>query len=146
MKYQPSWIEIYKKKQGMVLQDLSLLATDAANGKIVAVGYEAKYLESPEVLVNSPLKDGRVAEWDASKKLFSYFLMRAGVGGKLFAPKPKIAVCMRPGATALENQAMIELMQFCGAKKVILSELPLAEFLNSGKEKDWDLVISIREE
>ena len=146
MNYTPSIIEIYKKNQGIVLSELSILALDKATGKIQAVGYEAKYKEGSDVLVKSPLKDGRVADWNDSAKLFKHFLYQAGVGRKVFAPRPKIAVCMLPDATQVENQAMEELMMLCGAKKVVLTELSLAEFLSSGRDSEWDYVISIRQE
>ena len=54
-----------------------------------------------------------------------------------------MAVCIVPDSTNAEKKAMEELMFAAGAKKVILTELPLEDFILQSCKKECDIIISI---
>ena len=139
--YKPSMIEIYKWDQGIVLQDISLIAFDKDTRKIQAIGYDARDITDPGVEIDCPLKNGQIHDWHHAVKLFAYFLSRTW---KTRLKRPKVAVCMAGNATDQERTAMKEAMESCGAKKIILTELPLEHFLHTTNKKACDLIISIR--
>lgn len=146
--YEPSVIEIYMWERGIVLREISLIAFDRESRKIRAVGYDVRNLTGADVEVVSPLKNGQIAEWDEAEKMMEYFMYKAyrAIGKRFPFRKPRIAVCMMPDATGMEKKAMEELMYASGARKVILSELSLEEFLTRSSKKECDLIVSIHPE
>jgi len=146
--YEPSMIEIYMWEKGIVLRDISLIAYDRKTKKIQAVGYDAQNLTGPDTEVVSPLRNGQMAEWDTALGMLQYDIHKAyeTVGKRISFKKPRIAVCMAPGASGVEKKAMEDALLMCGARKVILSDLPLEEFLEESSEKECDLIISIHSE
>ena len=139
--YTPSEIEIYMWEQGIVLRDISLIAFDRGLHKIQAIGYEAQNMTVSGIELCSPLKNGHIADWENSRKMFAYFFSK--VWKKRFR-RQKVAVCMAENATEVEKTAMKEAMQYCGAKEVLLSELPLGQFIHTIDRKTCDMVIGIR--
>lgn len=137
---EPSDIEIFTWDKGAVIRETSLIAVDA-NGRILSIGRESQYIQHPDARIFSPLKDGKIADWEESRKMLIWYVSQVWKG-HLFK-KPKIAVCMVPGATGVEKTAMEEAMYAAGARKVLLTELPREEFTREDASKEYDLIISI---
>ena len=142
--WEPSNIKIYKWDEGTVLNNNSLIALHYNNkekGKIIAIGYDAQSVQESDTKIYSPFKEGKVADWDESRKIITHYLLQ--VWKKKLFSKPKIAVCIVPDSTNAAKKAMEELMFAAGAKKVILTELPLENFILQSCKKECDIIISI---
>jgi len=75
------------------------------------------------VLVGSPLRNGTIAEFEISKRMFMYFVHKAKVYGlfcKFF--KSRIAVCVPVEQTDVETKALRDVMLSIGAKDVLIFE------------------------
>lgn len=129
MLYEPADIIIYIQGRGIVIKDKSILAYRESDNKIVAYGAEAACIskENPEgIVVISPLKQGRVADYPAAVALFSYMLTKAI--GKRPILKPAVALCVPKGITPVEKKAFEEVLIASAARKPFITDLP-AEIL-----------------
>ncbi len=138
--FEPSDIEIYTWDKGIVIKDNSMIAIDD-NGKTIAIGREAQYIQQTGVEIYSPIREGQLADWEASKKVITWYVMKAWKG-HLFK-KPRIAVCIMPNSTDVEKKAMEDAMFSAGAKKIFLTELKREDFILEVSSKEFDLIISI---
>lgn len=144
--YAPKTIAIYDRKNDTVYKETSLIAIDKKKEKILAVGNEASKLidnENSNILVFSPLKQGVIADYTASQKIFSHLLHKAA-GQKWFV-KPKIAVCIPVDSTEVEKKAFLDAFYQSGAKEVFLSEEP-AGTLNQTLPSSYRFIVEIIQE
>jgi rod shape-determining protein MreB and related proteins len=98
---------IYMAGRGLVLEEPSVIALDRASGRAVAVGTVAEALSGREpegIEVIWPLRDGVVADLDASMIMLSAFLHRAHVHRGL--RRPLAILCVPKGATKWERKAV----------------------------------------
>ena len=137
---EPSDIEIFTWDRGTVIRDNSLIAIDA-NGRILAIGRESQFVHQTDAKIFSPLKEGKIADWEESRKVIIWYVSQVWKGHVF--KKPKIAVCMLPDATGVEKTAMQEAVVATGAKKVFLTEFTREEFTRKEESKEYDLIISI---
>jgi len=93
--------------RGIVLDEPSTIAIDSANGSIVAIGGAAEALaekQPQEINVIHPLRDGVIADLDATAEMLHGFLRKAGTsGGPLRA---RVLVCVPSGATWVERRSV----------------------------------------
>ena len=118
---------LYTVKDGIVLNEPSVVALDARTGKVLAVGAEAKEFlgRTPEkIKAIRPLKDGVIADFEVTKIMMSYFIKKVIRGLQLV--KPKMVICVPTGITQVEMRAVIESAQQAGAREVKLIEEPMA--------------------
>jgi len=118
---------LYTAKDGIVLNEPSVVALDARTAKVLAVGYEAKEFlgRTPErIKAVRPLKDGVIADFEVTKIMISYFIKKVIKGLQLV--KPKMVICVPTGITQVEMRAVIESAQQAGAREVKLIEEPMA--------------------
>ena len=74
---------LYSPKDGIVLNEPSVVALDIRNDSILAVGREAKeYLgRTPDrIRAVRPLKDGVIADFEVTKAMISYFIRKVITG------------------------------------------------------------------
>ncbi len=118
---------LYTAKDGIVLNEPSVVALDARTSKVLAVGTEAKEFlgRTPEkIRAIRPLKDGVIADFEVTKIMMSYFIKKVIKGLQLV--KPKMVICVPTGITQVEMRAVIESAQQAGAREVKLIEEPMA--------------------
>jgi rod shape-determining protein MreB len=125
---------VYVAGRGLLIDEPSAIAVDRATGKISAVGEAADILAGKEpqgVEVIHPLRDGVVADLDASVAMLQGFLRRAGLRRGLL--RPSAVICVPGGATWVEQRS---LAVAAGAVKprcnVKLIEEPVAAAAGSG--------------
>src|SRR5499427_5058253 len=125
---------VYVAGRGLVIDEPSAIAVDRATGKVTAVGEPADILAGKEpqgVEVIHPLRDGVVADLDASVAMLQGFLRRAGLRRGLL--RPSAVICVPGGATWVEQRS---LAVAAGAVKprcnVKLIEEPVAAAAGSG--------------
>jgi len=124
---------IYVKKEGVVLDEPSVVAIDKRTEEPIAVGKEAKrmYGRTPEsIIAVRPMKDGVIADFDVTRKMITYFLSKVYRRKRLI--HPRIIVCIPSGITPVEKKAVIDSAKQSGARKVLLIEEPMAAAVGAG--------------
>ena len=93
--------------RGLVLEEPSAIAIDTATGAVGAIGTAADVLaekEPRDIRVIYPLRDGVIADLDATAEMLYGFLRKARVrGGPL---RPRALVCVPSGATWVERRSV----------------------------------------
>ena len=124
---------IYVKGEGIVLNEPSVVALDSTTGKVLAVGREAREMlgRTPgKVNAIRPMKDGVIADFDATGLMLDYFIKK--VNGKGLVSKPRILICCPSNITQVEKNAIKEAAERTGAKKVFLEEEPKVAAVGAG--------------
>jgi len=118
---------VYLPGRGLVVNEPSVIAFDAHNGKIAAVGREAKRLarrQPREIRIARPIKDGVIADCEAASKMISQFIKASS--GRRALVGPSLLICAPTDATPLEQRAYEDAARLAGAGKVTLVEGPYA--------------------
>jgi len=124
---------VYTKKDGIILNEPSVVALDAERGSVLAVGREAKEFigRTPHrIKAIRPLRDGVIADFDVTSKLIEYFIRKV-VRGLSFS-RPRIVICVPTGITQVEKRAVIEAARHSGSGDVFLIEEPMAAAIGAG--------------
>ncbi|MDK2957040.1 MAG: rod shape-determining protein MreB [Desulfovibrionales bacterium] len=124
---------LYTPKEGIVLNEPSVVALSNKDGRIIAVGKEAKdYLgRTPErIRAVRPMKDGVIADFETTKQMITFFIRKVIKGLSLV--KPHIVICVPTGITQVEMRAVIEAGEQAGAREVKLIEEPMAAAIGAG--------------
>jgi len=124
---------LYSPKDGIVLNEPSVVALDIRNDSILAVGREAKeYLgRTPDrIRAVRPLKDGVIADFEVTKVMIAYFIRKVITGMRIV--KPRMVICVPAGITQVEKRAVIESALQAGAREVKLIEEPMAAAIGAG--------------
>ena len=94
--------------RGLVLEEPSAIAVDSVSGMIAAIGTAADVLaekEPQDIRVIYPLRDGVIADLDATAAMLHGFLRRARPHRGLL--KPRALVCVPTGATWVERRSVL---------------------------------------
>ena len=103
---------VYVRGRGMVLNEPSVVAVNARDGRPLAVGAEAKRMigRTPShIQAIRPLKDGVIADFDICEKMLRYFIQR--VHPRRWAP-PRMVICVPSGITGVEQRAVQEAAEY----------------------------------
>lgn len=118
---------LYTRKEGIVINEPSVVALDIQKNAILAVGAAAKqYLgKTPKnIKAIRPLKDGVIADFDVTRSMIEYFVKKIIAHARL--AKPSLVVCIPMGITHVEKKAVIDSAILAGASDVMLIEEPMA--------------------
>lgn len=123
---------VFVRGQGIVLNEPSVVAINAHNGRALAVGMEAKRMigRTPaNITAIRPLRDGVIADFDITEKMLRYFIQK--VHKRRWA-RPRIVVCVPSGITPVERRAVEEAAYQAGARKAYTIEEPMAAAIGCG--------------
>lgn len=140
-------ILIYVKGEGIVLSEPSVVAMDKDTGKVLAIGKKAHEMlgRTPgSVIAVKPLKDGVIADFDKTEIMLDYFIKK--IKGKTIFSKPRILICCPSNITQVEKNAIKEVAERTGAKKVYVEEEPKVAAIGAGLSIDMptgNMVIDI---
>ena len=126
-------ILIYVKGEGIVLNEPSVIVIDEETKNVIAVGEEAHNMlgKTPGKLkVIKPMQDGVIANFDMVEALLEQFLKRIKNNNKLL--KPRILICCPSNITEVEKNAIKEVAERTGAKKVFIEEEPKVAAVGAG--------------
>lgn len=126
-------ILIYVKGKGIVLNEPSVVSIDTNTKKVLAVGTEAKEMlgRTPgKVKAIRPMKDGVIADFETTEEMLNLFMKKA-IGRNIFS-KPRILICCPSNITGVEKNAIKEIAERMGAKKVFLEEEPKVAAVGAG--------------
>jgi len=112
---------IHVRGRGIVLNEPSIVALADQDGSVLAVGREAKEIHGKtplHVRTLRPLKDGVIADFDATNKMINYFVRK--VLKRNFLIGPVMVVGVPSNITDVEKRVVIESAREAGARKVHL--------------------------
>lgn len=124
---------IYVKGQGIVLNEPSVVAIDSETKRPLAVGKEARDMlgRTPgRVKAIRPMKDGVIADFEITEIMLDYFIRK--VNGKNLFSRPRVLICCPSNITQVEKNAIKEVAERTGAKKVFLEEEPKVAAIGAG--------------
>jgi rod shape-determining protein MreB len=78
------------------------------------------------------MKDGVIADFEITEVMLDYFIRK--INGKSFFCKPRILICCPSNITQVEKNAIKEVAERTGAKKVILEEEPKVAAVGAGMD------------
>lgn len=138
---------VYVKGEGIVLNEPSVVAIDSDTKKTLAVGSKAHDMlgRTPgDIKAIRPLKDGVIADFDATEIMLNHFIKE--VHGRSLLSRPRILICCPSNITQVEKNAIKEAAERTGAKKVFLEEEPKVAAVGAGldiSEPSGNMVIDI---
>jgi len=119
-------ILVFIPKRGIVVNEPSVVAISKDDGKVLAVGAEAKEMigRTPDsIIAERPLKDGVIASYKTTEAMLRYFINKAIGGMRLF--RPEVMVAVPAGITSTERRAVIDATMAAGAKAAYIIKEPI---------------------
>lgn len=134
----------------VVVDSPSIVARDRTTGKIIAVGKEANLMQGKtheNIKTIRPLKDGVIADFDASEKMISMFIKNIpSLKKKWFPPALRMVICIPSGITEVEMRAVKESAERVNGKEVYLIHEPMAAAIGIGidiMEPNGNMIVDI---
>jgi rod shape-determining protein MreB len=124
---------IYVKGQGIVINEPSVVAIETESKKVLSVGEEAHQMlgRTPgKVRSIRPLKDGVIADFELTEAMLNNFIKKIKVKGVF--TRPRILICCPSNITQVERNAIREVAESAGAKKVYVEEEPKVAAVGAG--------------
>jgi rod shape-determining protein MreB len=123
---------VYRRGQGVVLFEPSIVAIDERTGSVYAVGAEARRMigRTPaHISATRPLRDGVIADFEMTEQMLRHFIRKATGGVRLRAD---VMVCVPSGITGVERNAVTRAARAAGATHAFLIEEPMAAAVGAG--------------
>ncbi|MFI3265381.1 MAG: rod shape-determining protein [Rikenellaceae bacterium] len=124
---------IYNGK--VVVDEPSIVALDVHSGKLMAIGQRARQMfekTNPNIKTIRPLKDGVIADFNATELMLKGLIKKVKMSGSLFAPSLKMVICIPSGSTNVEIRAVRDSAVHAGAREVFMIFEPMAAALGAG--------------
>lgn len=128
---------VHVKGKGIVIREPSVVAMHKKTKRVLAIGEEAKKMlgRNPATIeVIRPLKDGVIADFDATEAMLRHYILRVHETGHAIPriPKPRVVVGIPSGVTEVERRAVQEAALSAGARQCFLIEEPMAAAIGAG--------------
>jgi rod shape-determining protein MreB and related proteins len=123
---------VYRRGEGIVLFEPSVVAIDERTGEIHAVGTEARRMigRTPaHISATRPLRDGVIADFEVTEQMLRHFIRKAA--GKARS-RADVMVCVPSGITQVERNAVTRAALAAGAAHAFLIEEPMAAAIGAG--------------
>ena len=122
---------VYVRGKGIVIREPSAVARHKKTKEILAIGMSAKKMmgRAPATIeVIRPLRDGVIADFDATAAMLSHYIKKVHETGSNFPkiPRPKVIIGIPSGVTEVERRAVAEAAIDAGAREAHLIEEPMA--------------------
>ena len=124
---------VYVRRLGIVLREPSVVAKRVDDGRVLAVGSDAKRMlgRTPgDIIATRPLRDGVIADFDTTAQMLQYFIRKAA-NGRMWI-RPRVVVGIPSGCTEVEKRAVIDATIQAGARDAYLIEEPMAAAIGAG--------------
>ncbi|MGE5237757.1 MAG: rod shape-determining protein [Chloroflexota bacterium] len=138
---------VYVRGRGIICNEPSVVVFRRDNKRPVAVGIEAKEMlgKTPaNIVAIRPMKDGVIADFDATEEMLKYFITKAH-NRKSFV-SPRVIIGVPSGITQVEQRAVKDATLASGAREVYLIEEPMAAAVGVGLpvgEPSGNLIVDI---
>lgn len=137
---------VFVPKKGIVINEPSVVAISQENGKVLAVGAEAKSMlgRTPEsITAYRPLRRGVIADYKVTEAMLRYFIEKAGAS--LFW-RPEVMISVPAGITSTERRAVIKAAKEAGARGVWTVREPILASIGAGlpiNESAGNMIVNI---
>lgn len=124
---------VFVPGRGVVLNEPSVVAVSEQDGKILAVGLEAKDMigRTPDnIIAYRPMKDGVIADYKVTEVMLRYYMSKAL--GRWNIWKPEVMISVPAGVTSTERRAVIEAAIKAGAKSAYVVKEPILAAIGAG--------------
>jgi rod shape-determining protein MreB len=118
---------VYVRGKGIVLNEPSVVAVSNNDGKVVAIGREARAMlgRTPGTIeVIRPMQNGVIADYVVTEAMLRYFISK--VCGRIQLFRPEVMICVPTSVTSVESRAVHDAAIQAGAKTAYLMPEPLA--------------------
>jgi rod shape-determining protein MreB and related proteins len=138
------------KNKGIVLNEPSqvmVTETNLKKRKVLGIGDEGVKIAQSNpghIITVKPVKDGVIADFDATKTMLSHFISK--VVKKTSLSRPAVVVSLPYGVTEVEKKAVIEACRSAGASRTYLIDEPMAAAIGANlpiKEASGQMIIDI---
>lgn len=138
------------RDKGIVLNEPSqvmVTETNLKKRKILGIGDEGVEIANKNpghIVTIKPVKDGVIADFDATRAMLRFFLGK--VLKKSSLTRPSVVVSLPYGVTEVEKKAVIEACRSAGASKTYLIDEPMAAAIGADlpvKEASGQMIIDI---
>jgi rod shape-determining protein MreB len=117
-------------KDEVVVDSPSIVAKDIRTNELKAVGQEAALMQGKtheNIKIIRPLKDGVIADFEASEKMIQKFIKEIpALKNRWFPPKLRMIICIPSGITEVEKRAVRDSAEKVNASEVYLIHEPMA--------------------
>jgi rod shape-determining protein MreB len=123
---------IYLQGKGIVINEPSIVTRSVHDGKIVAVGTDAKAMMGKthrELETVRPLQDGVIADFNMTDGMLQGFIHKINLNR---LARPKMVICVPSGVTEVERRAVKDSGERANAREVYLIEEPMAAAIGIG--------------
>ena len=133
----------------VVVDEPSVVAVNVQTGQLVALGSKAQpYVgrTNPTLRTIRPLKDGVIADFNATELMLRGMIRKIKTRGSLFSPSLKMVICIPSGSTNVAIRAVRESAEHAGAREVAMIFEPMAAALGAGLDveaPEGNMVIDI---
>ena len=137
---------VYRKGDGIVINEPSVIAVNRKSGDVLATGDEAWHMigRTPgNIVAVRPLRGGAITDFEVTEKMIRLLLQRAGVSR---FSRPKVLICVPSAITEVERRAVTDATRRAGAADAQLLEQPIAAAIGADlpiNEPVGNLVIDI---
>lgn len=128
-------VSIHVKGKGVVLDEPSVVAIESQSKRVLAVGDEAHRMlgRTPgNIVAIRPLRDGVIADFEVTELMLKAFIER--INARTWYSRPRILICAPTNITSVEQKAIREAAEKCGAREVFLEEEPKAAAIGAGMD------------
>src|SRR3954470_20995797 len=138
---------IFARGRGIVVSEPSIVAINKINGRIEAVGTDAKEMlgRPPGTTTGiKPMKDGVIADFEAAEKMLTHFIKKAHKRSGLL--RPRVVIGVPTEITQVERRAVRDSAMRAKASEVHLIEEAMAAAIGAGMpitEASGNMVVDI---
>jgi rod shape-determining protein MreB len=139
---------VYVRGKGIVVNEPSIIAINKVNGRVEAVGREAKEMlgRTPgNIVAIKPMKDGVIADFEYTEKMLAYFIRKAHNNRNVWV-RPRIVVGVPSEITQVEKRAVKDSAYRAKASEVHLVEEAMAAAIGAGMpitEPSGNMIVDI---
>ena len=139
---------VFCKGRGIVVSEPSIVAVNQRNGRVEAVGANAKEMlgRTPgNIVAIRPMKDGVIADFEHTEKMLDHFIKKAH-GNRTIGVRPRIVIGVPSEITQVEKRAVRDSAMKAKATEVFLVEQAMMAAIGSGlpiTEPTGNMVVDI---
>lgn len=126
-------ILVFKRGEGIVLEEPTVVALNTQTKRVLAVGEEAREMigRTPgNIVAIRPLKDGVIADYTHTLKMLEFLIDR--VCGRRRLIRPRLMICVPSACTNVEKRAVVQAGKEAGARECFTIEEPMAAVIGAG--------------
>jgi len=124
---------VYARGRGIVVNEPSIVAFNNTNGRVEAVGADAKEMlgRTPgNITAIRPMRDGVIADFDAAEKMLTHFIRKAHRRSGWL--RPRVVIGVPSEITQVERRAVKDSAMRAKASEVHLVEEAMAAAIGAG--------------